>query len=69
VIVIGVLVAIGARHPGLWVVLSGMIVLGAGAVATTIGMVLVYRDFGSARPPDDLLRRALARDVVGLDRR
>jgi hypothetical protein len=68
VIVVGLLVSIEARDPGLWTVVAGMVVLGAGAVTTIVGMVLVYRRFGSSRPSDDLLRRALARDVAGLDR-
>jgi hypothetical protein len=68
VIVVGLLVFIGARSPGLRTVVAGMVVLGAGAVTTVVGMVLVYRRFGSSRPSDDLLRRALARDVAGLDR-
>lgn len=68
-IVVGLLVAIGARNPGLRTVVAGMVVLGAGAVTTIVGMVLVYRRFGSSRPSDDLLRRALARDVAGLDGR
>ena len=69
VIVVGLLVSIGARDPGLRTVVAGMVVLAAGALATIVGMVLVYRRFGSSRPSDDLLRRALARDVAGLDRR
>jgi hypothetical protein len=69
VIVAGLLLATVARHPGLWTAAAGMVILGAGALATIVGMVLVYRDLGSARPPDELLRRALARDVAGLDRR
>jgi predicted lysophospholipase L1 biosynthesis ABC-type transport system permease subunit len=68
VIVVGLLISIGARDPGLWTVVGGMVLVGAGAVATIVGMVLVYGRLGSARPSDDLLRRALARDVAGLDR-
>jgi hypothetical protein len=68
-IVIGLLVALGAHDAGLWTVVAGLAVVGTGAVFTIVGMVSVYRDFGAERPSDDLLRRALARDVVGLDRR
>jgi hypothetical protein len=68
VIVVGLLISIGARDPGLWTVVGGMVLVGAGAVATIVGMVLVYGRFGNSRPSDDLLRRALARDVAGLDR-
>ena len=69
VIVAGLLVSIAARDPGLRAVVAGMVVVAAGALATIVGMVLVYRHFGSSRPSDDLLRRALARDLAGLDRR
>jgi len=69
VIVAGLLASIGSRNTGLWTVVAGLVLLAGGALTTVVGMVLVYRRFGSARPSDDLLRRALARDVAGLDRR
>jgi hypothetical protein len=69
VIVVGLLVSIGVRNSGLWTVVAGAVLVGAGAVTTIVGMIVVYRRFGSSRPSDDLLRRALARDVAGLDRR
>lgn len=68
VIVIGLLIAIASHDAGLWTVVAGLVVLAAGALTTVLGMVAAYREFGEDRPSDDLLRRALARDVFGLHR-